>query len=416
MGIKTFSRQSPNTDISDLRVVCNSIKKGKIFNGKFTKNFEDQLKEYLGMKYIVMCNMGRGAELFVLKSLDLCPGDEIILASYNFPVVPMVIKMLGFKPVFVDVDPETCTIDPKLIEKSITKRTKAILITHLAGQSCAMEEILAIKEKYNLKLIEDAVQSFGAEYNARKVGTFGDVSFFSFHVGKGLTTFAGAAVLTNDEVIYEQIKKTANEYGSFNTVQLFGKVFYGTLVHYLSKPNIFKFSVYPFIRLSYLFNSEWLDDILSEKIKTIGSLPRFCMQKFSNIQAALGCSQLEKFDDSNKKRIKNAKILSDEINSEFIGLPVIKDSNKHVFTYYFIGVKNRKEFRKKLLKKGIDSKRDSNLACSHLDVFKSEYVNCPISERLSKENLLIPNYPSLDEKEVAHIAKMVNETMQEMNV
>jgi len=279
-----------------------------------------------------------------------------------------------------------------------------------------MEEILAIKEEYKLTLIEDAVQSLGAEYKGRKVGTFGDMSYFSFHVGKGITTFVGAAVLTNDEVIFEQMKKIANQYGNFNCLKLFGKVFYGILVHYLSKPNVFKYSVYPFIRFLYLFNSELLDDIMSEQIKTIEHLPRYCMQKFSNIQATLGCSQLERFDDSNKKRIRNAKVLSDRINSKFIGLPVIKDRNKHVFTYYFIRVKNRKEFRKKLLTKGIDSKRDSNLACSHLDIFKSEYVHCPVSERLSKENLLIPNYPSLDEKEVAHIAKMVNQTMQEMNV
>jgi len=407
--MKVYPRQSPNTDRSDFTAVFNAIKRGKIFNGELIRDFEKNIKEYVGMKYIIMCNMGRGAEYFALKSLGLSPGDEIIIASYNFPIVPMVVKMLGFKPVFVDVDPETYMLDPKLVEKSITKKTKAILVTHLAGQSCEMDEILVIKEKYKLKLIEDAVQSLGAKYKERKVGTFGDVSYFSFHVGKGLTTFVGAAVLTNDEVIFERMKKTSNEYGNFNCFKLFGKVFYGAFVHFLSKPNYFKILVYPFVRILYFFNSEWLDDSMSEQAKTIKYLPRYCMQKFSNIQAALGCSQLEKFDDSIEKRVRNAKLLSSKINAKYIGLPTIGNSRNHVFTYYFIRVKNRKEFRRNLLIRGVDTKRDSNLACSHLDIFKNEYVYCPESEKISKENLLIPNYPSLDEKEIEHIANMVNQ-------
>jgi len=411
---KTFARQNPNMDRQDFMAISDAIKKRAIYDGESKGVFEQKLVDYLGMKHVITCNMGRGAELFALMGLNLSKGDEIIISSYNFPIVPMVIKMLGYKPVFVDVDIETGMIDPTLVEKSITKKTKAILVTHLAGQSCAMDEILAIKKKHNLKLIEDAVQSLGAEYKGRKVGTFGDVSYFSFHVGKAMTAFVGAAVFTNNEVIYERIKKFAGEYGNFNCFRLSGKVFYTIIVHFLSKPSVFKYSVYPFIRVLYFFNSEWLDNVMSEQVKTIKQLPRYCMQKFSNFQAALGCSQLNKFSDSCNKRTNHAKILTNKIDSNLVGLPMIKEGNTHVFTYYLIRVKNRKKFRRKLLAKGIDSKRDSNLACSHLNIFKDEYVHCPVSERISQESILIPNYPLLSEEDIIYIADMTNKTAQEM--
>jgi len=410
---KTFARQNPNIDRKDFGAVIDTIKRGQIFYGDSKDRFERKLAEYLGLPYVITCNMGRGAELFALKGLGLSPGDEIIMASYNFPIVPVVIKLLGLKPVFVDVCSDTFNIDPQLIEKSITKKTKAILVTHIAGQTCEMDTILSIKKKYGLRLIEDVVQAFGAEYKDQKAGTFGDVSYFSFYIGKNMTTFMGAAVCTNDKNIFERMKKMADNYQMLSPGRLFGALSYGTVASLLTRPLVFKFTVYPLIISLNACQSQWLDDFMAESFSISSEIPSFCMQKFTNMQATIGLSQFKKRDASIDNRILNAQLLTRLIiPNESVTLPHVKEGNKHVFMYYFVSAKKRNEFRRLLSFKGVDTKRDSNLACSHLSIFKEEYVHCPISEKISQENVLIPNYPLLSTDNILHIANMINGVTQ----
>ena len=416
MHKRVFPRQNPNIKFRDFKNIWQTVISNEVYCGPQIEKFESTLSEYIGTKYVTLVNMGRTAELVALEALEFSKGDEIIMPSYNYPIVPTVVKMLGLKPVFVDVDPDTFNIDTNLIEKAITSKTKAIFVTHMCGQPCQMEEIIRIKNKHGLKLIEDAVHALGAEYNNKKVGTFGDISYFSFYTGKTMTTFMGAAICTNNKSISEKVKRIVEGYKKLSFRRLQKAIDYGVVTYFLTKPFVFSFTVYPILLILNVFNSQLLDNKMSEPLLIPEQLPAYYLTQFTNIQAAMGLSQHKRLDSSIAKRIENSCILSKNIKpNPLISVPAVGGEAKHAFLYYFIGAKNRNQFRKKLIFKGVDTKRDANLACSHLDIFKDEYKYCPVSDKLSKQNILIPNYPSLSEKDILYIADAINQTVKEVS-
>ena len=161
--------------------------------------FEERFAAYCGAKHCMALNSGTSALHLALLAAGIGPGDEVITVSMTFVATTAAILYCGAKPVFVDVDPDTWTMDPKLIEAAITPRTKAILPVHLHGLMADMDPIIEIARRHGLVVIEDAAQSHGAEYKGRRAGSIGDVGCFSFYPGKNLGAYGeGGAVVTNN--------------------------------------------------------------------------------------------------------------------------------------------------------------------------------------------------------------------------
>ena len=169
---------------------------------------EDEICQYLGCKKAVGVSSGTDALLLALMALDIRPGDEVIVPTYSFFATAGVVARLNAIPVFVDSDPVTFNIDPGKIEEKITSKTKVIIPVHLYGQSADMDKIMAIAEKHNLKVIEDAAQAIGTQYkDGRFVGTIGDIGCFSFFPSKNLGGFGdGGIVTTNDPSLGEKMR------------------------------------------------------------------------------------------------------------------------------------------------------------------------------------------------------------------
>jgi dTDP-4-amino-4,6-dideoxygalactose transaminase len=169
---------------------------------------EEEICAYLNCKYAVGVSSGTDALLLALMAINIKPDDEVILPTYSFFATAGVVARLNAKPVFVDSDPVTFNIDPKLIEQKITSKTKAIIPVHLYGQSAEMDEIISIAKKYNLIVIEDGAQAIGVQYkDGRCVGSIGDIGCFSFFPSKNLGGFGdGGIVTTNDEKLYHMMK------------------------------------------------------------------------------------------------------------------------------------------------------------------------------------------------------------------
>jgi dTDP-4-amino-4,6-dideoxygalactose transaminase len=167
--------------------------------------FEEELAAYSGAKYAAGVNTGTSALHLALLAAGIGPGDEVITVSHTFMATVSAIRYAGAKPVLVDIDPVSYTMDPKLVEGAITKHTKAILPVHLYGQPADLDPLLAIAKKHGLVLIEDACQAHGAEYKGRRVGGIGHMAAFSFYPGKNLGACGeGGALVTSDP---EHIKK-----------------------------------------------------------------------------------------------------------------------------------------------------------------------------------------------------------------
>ncbi len=184
----------------------NVLEQSAFAAGPFVKSFEEHFAEKHKAAYCVGVNSGTAALHAALMALGIKSGDEVIVPANTFFATPESVSLTGAVPVFVDCDPRFYNMDPNLIEKAITPRTKAIIVVHLYGQSAQLEPIKQIAEKHRLFLIEDCAQAHLATYNGTPVGTFGIMGCFSFYPGKNLGAYGeGGAVLTNDPDLYKTL-------------------------------------------------------------------------------------------------------------------------------------------------------------------------------------------------------------------
>lgn len=216
--------------------------------------FEDGFKQHLGVSYAIATSSGTGALHMGLAALDVGPGDEVIMADTNWIASAAPITYLGATPVFVDVRPDSWCIDPDLIEAAITPRTKAILAVHLYGNLCEMSQIMAIAEKHGIPVIEDAAEALGSVYHGKRAGSIATFGAFSFHGTKTMTTGEGGMFVTNDAELYNRVFTLSNHGRARGHVKQFWAEMVG-----------FKY-------------------------------------KLSNIQAAIGCAQVERIDELTSRK------------------------------------------------------------------------------------------------------------------
>lgn len=227
--------------------------------------FEELFKKHLDVKHAIATSSCTGALHMGMAALGIGPGDEVILADTNWIATASPIVHLGATPVFVDILPDSWCIDPKKIENAITSKTKAIIVTHLYGNLCEMEQLLAIGKNYGLPIIEDAAEAIGSIYFGKRAGSMGKFGTFSFHGSKTLTTGEGGMFVTDDGDLYEKVLTLSNHGRS----QKKTKQFWSDMVG-------FKY-------------------------------------KLSNIQAAIGCAQMERIDELIKRKREIFKIYRDYI-------------------------------------------------------------------------------------------------------
>ncbi|MBR1619621.1 DegT/DnrJ/EryC1/StrS family aminotransferase [bacterium] len=188
------------------KAVCEVMRSGCYILGPNVKALESELASYIGCKYTVALNSGTDALHIALRALNIGAGDEVITTAFTFVATAEAIGMVGAKPVFVDINPDTFNIDPKEIEKAITPKTKAIIPVHLYGQPCDMDAIMDIAHRHNLRVVEDCCQAIGALYKGKMVGTFGDIGCYSFYPTKNLGTMGDGGLCTvNSEELRDHL-------------------------------------------------------------------------------------------------------------------------------------------------------------------------------------------------------------------
>src|SRR4030042_19967 len=189
--------------------VTRVLKSGQIAEGPVGKEFENLYAEFIGTQYAVAVNSGTAALHVALLASGITPGDEVITTPFSFIASANCCLYCGAIPVFADIDIRTFNISPEAIKKKITSKTKAVMVVHLYGQPCDMDEIMDICRKHGLILIEDACQAHGAEYTGHKAGSFG-IGCFSFYATKNMLTGEGGMITTNNETIAEKAAAIRN--------------------------------------------------------------------------------------------------------------------------------------------------------------------------------------------------------------
>jgi len=320
------------------------------------KKFENSFKKYINCDQCIAVNSGTAALHLALSLFDL-KGKEVILPSMTFVSTAHAVIMNGGKPVFAEIDEETLCIDSKKIEEKINKKTRVVLPVHFGGMSCDLKSIQKICYENNLELVEDAAHAAGTEFNKKKIGKHGKAVCFSFHPVKNLAMPTGGLIAINSDnskPILEDLKSK---------------------------------------RWCGINNRKRMEYDVSE----IGW--NYYMNEFS---AAIGLTQLKRLDKMNSIRKRIAKRYSEEIKIER-KMPFDKNCSYHL---YWIRVKNREQFIKKMSKEKIES--GIHYKPIHKMTYYKNKIKLPITETIGREVVSIPIHQNLNDDEIEKIIKTVN--------
>ncbi|MCC6003881.1 MAG: DegT/DnrJ/EryC1/StrS family aminotransferase [Thermofilum sp.] len=351
------------------RAIEEVLNNGMFILGENVKSFEREFAEYIGVKYAIGVGSGTDALFLALKALGVKSGDEVVTVSFTFvSTVDSIVHNDG-TPVFVDIDPESYTIDVRQIEKMITDKTKAIIPVHLYGLPCDMDPIMELAEEKGIYVVEDAAQAHGAEYKGRKVGSFGHIACFSFYPSKNLGAYGDAGmVVTNDQDLAEKIRML-REYGQIEK--------------------------YKHLLIGY--NS-----------------------RLDELQAAILRVKLKYLDKWNEKRRANAKLYNELLMdlSNLIIPPSEVKGRKHVYHLYVIRTKQREELRNFLASKGISSGIHYPIPVHKQPSYKNllnDIPRLPVTEQVAKEVLSLPMFPELTEEEIHYICDNIKLFLKNIN-
>jgi len=297
---KLIKLMVPNLGLEEIHSLKKVLNSNYITDGPVTKIFEKKFAKYVNVRYAVATTSGTTALELALRVLKIKNGDEIIVPSFTHPATANSVVSVGATPIFVDIDLNTLNINPKLIPKAISKKTRAIITVSQFGNPLDYSSLLKLKKKYSLFLIEDAACSVGSKIGNNPVGSQADISCFSFHPRKIITTGEGGMLVTNKKSDYE----SANKIKNFGLVRKNNK----------------------------LVQESWGTNL-----------------KLSDLQSAIGIVQLNKIEKIIKNRIEKAKIYHELFGTfKEIIRPISKIKNRHTFQTYCIIIK-RKNQRDKLM-------------------------------------------------------------------
>lgn len=361
---------SPALDGNEERYLLDALRGGWISSsGDYVRRFEEGFAAWCGRRFGVAATSGTAALHLALRAVGIGPGDEVVLPDFTMVACLFSVLYLGAKPVFVDVEPDTWTLDPALLEAAITSRTRAIMPVHIYGHPCEMKPILALADQRGLAVIEDAAEAHGAEYRGRRCGSFGTASAFSFFANKILTTGEGGMVLTDNPGVADRCRSYRN--------LCFPRTGARDYVH---------------------------DDVGYN-------------YRLTNLQAALGVAQLERADELVRRRIAVARLYADRLRGiPGLQLPVERPHVRNVYWMYGVVVDrgrfgmDRDALAAALHTAGIDSRpffkplhSQPALARAGLEARGA----FPVTERLAAGGLYLPTGPAISSSDIDRVCETI---------
>lgn len=407
ISLSAVPRRCVNLPPGTLGALVATKLKGSVCEGDALERFRQTFASWLGTPHVYGAADGRTAFQLALEALDLEPGCEIIFPIFTFPVMPMVAKLMGFKAVFCDVDPDTFNAGVEQIAPHVTAQTGAILATHLFGQPCDIQPIVELARSRNIRVLEDCAHACGVRINGKQAGTFGDIGVFSFAEGKNMPCLAGGAIAIADDTVAERARLLLEQAPPLDAAKVWSEGL-GIWIHWLlTRPWIFGLSAYPALRLQLMMGKALMDSKTGNDLirKYAGSNP--AIRGLANLQAMVGLRQLPLIDAFNAGATRNADILTDKIG-KVPGLKTpCRTGDEHIYVYYPLAVEpaQRDDLRHYLLRHGVDAKLTDMSDCSALDAFREE--GAPVQAARETMLLEICVYPVMSARRMAKIAKAI---------
>ena len=341
------------------------IDKANYILGEEVAEFEAEFAEYCNVEHCVGVANGTDALHMALRALEIGPGDEVITAGNSFAATALAIVYCGATPVLVDVCEDDFNIDPQMVERAITEKTKAIIPVHLYGQPARMVEILDIARRYKLKVIEDSAQGHGGELNGTRCGAFGDIGCFSFYPGKNLGAFGDAgACVTRDAKLAEKLRLLRN---------------YGQVVK--NRHDLLGFNC-----------------------------------RLDTVQACVLLTKMQYIEEWTEQRRQVAQWYREELAGSALHLPIQKTGARHVYHLFVVRHPHRDQLLKFLAERqiyaGIHYPNPLPTAQPFAEV-RTLPEGVPNCSKLSREILSLPMYPEMTREQVATVAAAIEEFSRE---
>ena len=372
-----YARQSIDND--DIEEVIKVLKGDWLTNGPNVEEFENQFKNYIESKYAVVSSTGTSALDIAVQSLDLTKG-EIITTPFTFAASTNCILFNGLKPIYADIKADTFNIDPSQIKRKITKNTKAIIYVDFAGQPCDITEIKEIASDYDLFLIEDAAHALGAEYNNHKIGSIADITMFSFHPVKHVTTGEGGMCTTNNEELANKMKMLRNHGIDKDAQSRHGE------------------------NAGYEYDIKYLAR----------------NYRLTDIQCVLGISQLKKIEKSIVRRNEIANKYKGHFDYiEEVETQIVKNNVRHAWHLYPIQLNNMN--RDNIFK--YMRKHNIGVNVHYIPTYKFTYhmnnlsvnpIDYPITENVFRKELSLPMFPGMKDQDIDYVVDTLKEAISKV--
>lgn len=384
---KKINLSCPIYDEREIMNSLNSLLDMRISQGPKVKIFEKEFARYVGTKFAVAVNSGTSANMLGLAALmevgKIKRGAEVIMPAATFSAVPSPALHLGLKPVFVDVEADTWNIDPKEIEKAITKKTRIIMVVHTFGNPANMVKIMRIAKKHNLLVLEDCCEAHGASIGKRKVGSFGDVATMSFFVAHNITTGEGGIIFAKNKKLFEIIA-SLREFGRLpaDVIRLRRLTYKDKIMGY--------------------YDARYITTRLGYNVR------------MTDMVASLGIEQLKKLDNLNSRRQKVVKQYTNFLSpfKEYLQLPTIRKGTYHSFYGYTFVVRIRAPFTRRdlclfLEKNGIETRPFFDGCLPDQPAFRvqphTSIGRLPESRHLRDNALFIGCHGALTSRQIRHV-------------
>lgn len=329
--------------------------------GKRVSEFEEHFAKYSGAKHCIAVDTGTSALHLALLAAGVKPGDEVITAANTFIATCAAISYTGATPVLVDVDPATYTIDPELLKKAITKKTKVILPVHLYGRPAAMDAINAIAKEKGIIVIEDACQAHGARYKGKPAGALGQAACFSFYPGKNLGAYGEGGAIVTDNEDWAKTMRMLRDHGSMQ---------------------------------------KYHHDALGFNYRMEG------------IQGAVLNVKLRHLEDWNNKRRKNADLYRSKLAGANLVLPPPDDDSQSVYHLFVVQVDDRARFQDDLKAEEIDTLIHYPIPVHRQKAYpEMASLSFPVTERLADRIVSLPMFAELTEAQIDHVARVARDSV-----